>query len=145
MEKQMKPIKTLAILLLITPLLIFSQPKDSGDNQQAEREILKGEEEWRTAIAIGDVTVLRRLIADDILYIPAKGEIHDKSIIDGLATNPTGDLKYDEVKVRIYGETAVVTAKFTREDNRMARVTRVWVRRKGQWQVVSSQLTNVTS
>jgi hypothetical protein len=59
----------IAALLLITPVLIFSQTKEEGERQKFEREVLKAEEEWRAAVATGDATVLKRLMADDILYV----------------------------------------------------------------------------
>jgi hypothetical protein len=35
-----------------------------------------------------------------------------------MVENPTGNLKYEDVKLRIYGETAVVSAQFTRGTTR---------------------------
>src|SRR5437899_1472217 len=119
----MNRIMVLAILLLMAPSLIFSQTKDGGEKQKAEPEVMRAEEEWRAAVAKGHVTVLKRLIADDILYVNTGVKISEKSIIDVMVTSPTGNLKYDDVTVRIYGETAVVSARFTMEDNRMVRVS----------------------
>ena len=92
-------------------------------------------------MAKGDGAVLKRLKA--ILYVTSGGELSDKSVID--VENPTGDLKYEDVKVRIYGETAVVNAQLTRGATGKVRVSRVWVRRQNQWQVVSTQLTDIRS
>jgi ketosteroid isomerase-like protein len=135
----------IAALLLITPVLIFSQTKEEGERQKFEREVLKAEEEWRAAVATGDATVLKRLMADDILYVTTGGQLSDKSVIEAMVENPTGNLKYEEVKVRIHGETAVVSAQFTRGTNRKVRVNRVWVKRQDRWQVVSAQLTDIAA
>ena len=62
-----------------------------------------------------------------------------------MVENPTGNLKYDDVKLRIYGETAVVSAQFTRGASRKVRVGRVWVRRQDQWRVVSAQLRDIAA
>jgi hypothetical protein len=70
----MKRIMVLAILLLMAPSLIFSQTKDEAEKQKAEPEVMRAEQEWRAAVAKGDVTVLKRLIADDILYVNTEGE-----------------------------------------------------------------------
>jgi ketosteroid isomerase-like protein len=144
-EELMKQIMMIATLLLMPPVLIFSQTKDEGEKQKFEREVMKAEEEWRAAVAEGDATVLKRLMADDVLYVTARGQLSDKSVIEVMVENPTGNLKYDDVKVRIYGETAVVSAQFTRGANRRVRVSRVWVRRQDQWQVVSAQLTDIAA
>jgi len=141
----MKQIMMIAMLLLMPLAPVLSQTKDADEKQGFEREVLKAEEEWRAAAAKGDGTVLKRLIADDILYVTARGELSDKSVIDVMVENPTGDLKYEDVKLRIYGRTAVVSAQFTRGNSRKVRVNRVWVRRQDQWQVVSAQLTDLAT
>ena len=141
----MKQIMMIATLLLMPPTLIFSQTKDEGEKQKFEREVMKAEEEWRAAVATGDATALKRLMADDILYVTTGGQLSDKSVIEVMVENPTGKLKYDDVKLRIYGETAVVSAQLTRGASRKVRVSRVWVRRQDQWQVVSAQLTDIAA
>jgi hypothetical protein len=50
-------------------------------------------------------------MADDILYVATGGQLSDKSVIEVMVENPTGNLKYDDVKLRVYGETAVVSAR----------------------------------
>lgn len=135
----------IAAFLLMTPILTYSQAQEEGEKQRFEREVMKAEEEWRVAVAKGDGTVLKRLMADDILYVTTGGQLSDKSVIEVMVENPTGNLKYDDVKVRIYGETAVVSAQFTRGTNRKVRVSRVWIRRQDQWQVVSAQLTDIAA
>jgi hypothetical protein len=65
-EELMKQIMMIATLLLMPPVLIFSQTKDEGEKQKFEREVMKAEEEWRAAVAEGDATVLKRLMADDV-------------------------------------------------------------------------------
>jgi ketosteroid isomerase-like protein len=94
--------------------LVFSLTKDEIEKQKFEREVMKAVEEWRTAVATGDATALKRLMGDDILYVTTGGQLSDKSVIEVMVESPTGNLKYDDVKLRIYGETAVVSAQFTR-------------------------------
>jgi len=141
----MKQIMMITMLLLMPIAPVLSQTKDAGGKQGFERDVLKAEEEWRAAVATGDGTELKRLMADDILYVTTGGQLSDKSVIDVMVENPTGDLKYEDVKLRIYGETAVVSAQFTRGNSRKVRVSRVWVLRQSQWQVVSAQLTDIAS
>ena len=135
----------IAAFLLVAPILAFSQTKDEGEKQRFEREVVKAEDEWRAAVATGDATMLKRLMADDVLYVTSGGQLSDKSVIEVMVENPTGNLKYEDVKVRIYGETAVVSAQFTRGTTRKVRVSRVWVKRQDQWQVVSAQLTDIAA
>lgn len=58
----------------------------------------------------------------------------------------------DEVSIRVYGDTAVVTGLATRRGSMdgkdigaAIRYTRLYVRRDGRWQVVQFQQTRVTS
>jgi hypothetical protein len=59
-------------------------------------------------------------------------------------------VKFDEIKVHPYGETAVVTARSTAkgQDNGkdfsgQYRYTRVYVKRQGRWQLVATQSTRI--
>ena len=59
-------------------------------------------------------------------------------------------LDYENTRVRLYGETAVVTGQARikeQSDNErrsyLVRVTRVYVRQEGRWRLVASQTTRV--
>ena len=68
-----------------------------------------------------------------------------------IAALSSGDLKLSEaksndVRIRIYGETAVMTGRFTAKAESTGkremieeRYTAVWVRRDGRWQLVAEQ------
>ena len=72
---------------------------------------------------------------------------------DTINARRSGQLRYDsidvtEMVVRLYGNTAVVTARaevrgrdLGEEFNGPYRYTRVWVKRNGRWQTVSYQAT----
>ncbi|MDQ3010967.1 MAG: nuclear transport factor 2 family protein [Acidobacteriota bacterium] len=61
------------------------------------------------------------------------------------ASSTTGPVSYDEVKVRVYGDTAVITGRVTTEEKVQSRFTRVWVKQQGRWQLVSAQSTRIIS
>jgi ketosteroid isomerase-like protein len=57
-------------------------------------------------------------------------------------------IQITDMKVRVYGNTAIVTARAEVKGNDLGedfsgpyRFTRVWVRRNGRWQAVSYQAT----
>jgi ketosteroid isomerase-like protein len=59
-------------------------------------------------------------------------------------------LKFDEIKVHAYGDTAVVTGRSTatgkdngKEFAGQFRYTRVYVKRQGRWQIVATQATRI--
>ena len=105
--------------------------------------------EYDVAIMRGDVAALERIFADEFIYTNPQCEVLNKQ--QQIAALSTGDLKLedaksDDVRVRIYGETAVMTGRFTaraglegKAVNINERYTAVWVRRDGRWQLVAEQ------
>ena len=100
-----------------------------------------------------DPSVLDRILADDLTVINPDGSIGDKSGETGGVRS--GKLKLEsvtneDVKVRVFGETAVVTGRATikgvvegREIRDQNRYTCVFVKRRGRWQVINLQITRV--
>jgi ketosteroid isomerase-like protein len=97
----------------------------------------------------GDAAALDRLYAEEFVYTTPDGEVRDKA--QQLAFTRSGDLRLesgrsDDVQVRIYGDTAVMTGRFTakgrfrdRGIDIRERYTAVWVRRRGAWRLVAEQ------
>ena len=116
-----------------------------------QEEILKMEKDFEQAVIKNDADAVARFLHDDWIIIDPDGGIVDKErflavIRSGALTHEV--MKSEDVKVRIYGDTAVVTAltvttgayngqSFTTRE----RATDVLVKTAGQWQTVSSQLT----
>ena len=124
-----------------------SAPRD----QETVREILDLERQAKDAAVHRDPTFSQRMLADDYLAITPLGQVITKA--DTVAARKSGQLRYDsieisEVMVRVYGNTAVVTARAAvkgtdlgEEFDGSYRFTRVWVRRSGRWLAASYQAT----
>ena len=119
-----------------------------------EAELSKVEKEFADAIAKNDVEAIERFVTDDWIIINADGGIIDKErflgvIKSGALTHET--MESDDIRVRVYGESAVVSA-LTRSKGKFAghefttheRSTDVFVRRDGRWRCVLTQLTAFT-
>ena len=116
---------------------------------EAERELLKVNEQYDDAIMRGDVAALERIFADEFIYTNPKAEVLDKK--QQIAALSSGgvkltDAKSDDVRIRIYGQTAVMTGRFTAKADSAGtsemineRYTAVWIRRDGGWQLVAEQ------
>ena len=116
-----------------------------------EEELLKLENAFAEAIVNNDLESIRRLVADDWIIIDPNGEIVDRTrffevIKSGVLTHDMMESK--DSRVRVYGDSAVVTAvtrtkgKFMGHDfSTQERATDVFVKRDGRWQCVFSQLT----
>jgi ketosteroid isomerase-like protein len=123
---------------------------DEGD-QAAIREIVDMERQVKEASLRRDADFSQRTLAEDYVAISPLGLVSTKQ--DTLSVRKSGQLRYDTINitdmvVRVYGDTAVVTARAEVRGHQLGedfsgpyRYTRVWVRRSGHWQTVSYQAT----
>ncbi len=119
--------------------------------QTTIREIVDMERQAREASLHRDPDFSQRTLADDYVAITPLGQVTTKQ--DTVSARKSGQLRYDSIDVsdmvvRLYGDTAVVTARAEVKGHQLGedfsgpyRYTRVWVRRAGHWQAVSYQAT----
>jgi ketosteroid isomerase-like protein len=122
-------------------------------HENAHKEIEGLEADWRQAQMTNNVSMVDRLLADDYLGISANGTLETKA--DELARRRSGSLKIEhldlsDIKVRIYGDTAVVTSRADlvgksgeRDISGRFRYTRVYSNRDGQWRIVSFEASRI--
>ena len=116
-----------------------------------EEELLKLENAFADAIVKNDLEGLGRVVADDWIIIDPNGEIVDRArffdvIKSGALTHEI--MESEDLRVRIYGDSAVVTAitrtkgKFMgQEFSTQERATDVFVKRDARWRCVITHLT----
>jgi ketosteroid isomerase-like protein len=116
-----------------------------------EDEFLKLEKAFAEAIVKNDLEAIGRLVADDWIIIDPNGEIVDRTrffevIKSGALTHEM--MESEDLRVRVYGESAVVTAITSAKGKFMGqefitqeRATDVFVKRDGRWQCVLTHLT----
>jgi ketosteroid isomerase-like protein len=143
-------------LLVAASSFVFSQPTRSGANQkgndeQAVRQLLN---EASAALGRNDAAALVRIYADYYTLVNVSGVLSTKA--PRLAAIKSGELKYesvsfDEVNVRLYGNTAVATFRVTskgqskgQEIGGQFRATSTYVKMKGRWQLVAAQVSRIT-
>ena len=119
----------------------------------AAKEIEQIERQLVAAIAAVDLTAYDRLVADDYVVVQASGVEMTKA--DVMASYRTGARRYkglviSEVKVHLYGDTAVLSARSSgfRSDGgnevpNNVRYIRVYLRRQGKWRAVSQMATPI--
>lgn len=117
----------------------------------AEEELLKVEKEFADTIVNNDLERLGRVVSDDWVIIDPNGEIVDRArffevIKSGSLTHEI--MESEDSRVRVYGDSAVVTAvtrtkgKFMgQEFSTQERATDVFVKRDGRWRCVVTHLT----
>jgi ketosteroid isomerase-like protein len=120
-----------------------------------EQELVKLENDWSQAVVKRDAAALQRFYADEYVFTDADGVVSTRA--KEMANLTTGafhlmSFKFDEMKVRVYGEVGVVTGrntvKGTWDDNKRSisgpyRFTDVFVKRSGQWRCVASQSSRI--
>jgi uncharacterized protein (TIGR02246 family) len=119
----------------------------------AEQELRALETARTEAIRAGDAATLERIYADDFRGVTSGGQAVDKADILEVLKKAAGGLPAEiaDLKVRIYGETAVVTALIRQsalsQEGRVPvssfRYTHIYARRDGRWQIIAGQSTNV--
>jgi len=131
-------------------------PPSPGGTGQAEEAIRALEAAGRAAALIGDPEAHDRLLAADWNNINSNGTVTTKpQLLALLKSSPFRFLSIEDedVSIRIYGESAVVTGRSTRKregrpgeppTTQTVRFTRVYAGRDGRWQVVSAQTTPIT-
>jgi ketosteroid isomerase-like protein len=119
-----------------------------------DEELLKLEDEFAGAVANNDVEALDGLLADDWIIVDPDGSIIDKARFLGVIRS--GALSHEsmentDLRVRLYGNTAVVTALTTSKGKFMGqdfasceRATDIFVKQADRWQCVFTQLTRFT-
>ena len=120
-----------------------------------QEELLAFEREFTQAVVDNDAAAVGRFVADDWVIVDANGNVIDRSrflgvIESGALTHES--MESTDIDVRVFGETAVVTAITTSQGQFMGRgfatrerATDVLARLNGRWLCVFSQLTQVSS
>jgi ketosteroid isomerase-like protein len=145
------------VLLIAAVCLVMAHPAFGGlphkDTHAIHKEIEALEERWRSAIISNNVSEMDHLLADDYIGISANGTVETKA--QALAARKAGTVRItmldlNDLKVRVYGDTAVVTSKAdlagTNGQSDISgnyRYTRVYNKRLGQWKIVSFEASRM--
>ena len=116
----------------------------------ALRYISTSEEQWAFSVATSDASVVRRILADEFVWV-LDGRVLDKKTAVKYAAEGPGDFlsnKPDYVHVRFFGHTAVAQGSetWTKTGGQRGQFiwTDTWVNRGGCWQIVNAQDTVVS-
>jgi ketosteroid isomerase-like protein len=144
-----------AAFCLATVGAVPARGQGASAGPSVEDQIKKMEKDRAAAVVKGDVATLEGLTSDDYILINANGQLSDKATT--MNNIKTGNIKLtanevSDLKVRVYGNTAVVTGKSDakgtiggRELKGPVMFTRVYVKRNGKWQSVAFQQTPIVA
>ena len=153
----MKRTPIIAALVLSTVSSAIAQQQSARPRAatSTEQAVQQQDQERIHAQITADSLALRRIYADDFLGIGPTGVVRTKAEV--IADFTSHALTYQsittaEVRVRVYGNTAVQTGRSTMvgQDRGKAvprddRFTRVWVMTAGRWQLVANHYSLMTS
>jgi hypothetical protein len=142
-------IGSFVLALPILSAATFSReiPVPSSDAQT----VLHIEHKWLRASVEHDRATLDRILADDFVDSNWKGGLRTKrQVLDKTVAPPAYSQHLRDVKIRIYGSTAIAQGlnEISARDGRIVmriRFTDVLLYRHGNWQAVAAQETPVSS
>jgi hypothetical protein len=146
-----------ALCLLI--VAVAAQAQTAGQAAAPDGEVEKElraliQQEFDADVSY-DAAAFDRLLAEDAIITFEHGDVATKSDIvkllsvAGREEHPSEIAVLDDMRVRAYGEAAVVTGratvsgKVTRKIVKRVRFTYVFARRQARWQIVALQLTPI--
>ncbi len=147
----MKAILVIFTLVFFTPFAL-GQTMSKNKGSKVEQELKNLERQWEEALTRRDVAMLDRLMAEDYVLTTVRGEVVNKAKVLGevKSANVTAKVQNTDTVVRVLGDTAVVTGlvlisgRFNDQDvSTQSRYMKVYVKRRGRWQVVAAQATLV--
>ena len=143
---------TLLLFLICAITNAQSTPKQTTYSKVTQ-ELMQMERDWSTAFLTHDTATIDRILADDYVGTDGRGIMTSKAeeIDEAKPPKPGAsppfiilDESVTDMKVRIYGNVAVVNGRVIekirandREGEIQYRRTTVWVKRQGRWQCVS--------
>ena len=116
-------------------------------------EVKKLNQEWMESYVKRDTAFLERYLSDDYVSTFPDGTVLDKKgEIESVKSGAVAltEMKPSEMKVRIYGEAAVIIGRSTikakvkgQDVSGEYRFTDVWIKWSDRWQAVASQVTRI--
>jgi ketosteroid isomerase-like protein len=117
----------------------------------ARSEVLAAEDARLAAMERGEITTVANYIHPDFSVTSAQGQVSDRATyLDRLskATGPRAHLVHDEVQVRVYGSTAIISGRSRSvvngvEQPQASRYTHVYVKDGSGWRMVAMHVSSV--
>ena len=138
------------VMISLLCLWVVAKAQMAGDSGREIREL---ETQRFRAMERVDVATLNRILSDDLIYTHANGLQQTKAELIGVLGS--GDMKYesitpDDIRVRIYNGTAVVTGRASikikahgEEQTFKLCYLDVYVKQDSRWQMVAWQSSRV--
>jgi ketosteroid isomerase-like protein len=146
-KEKMKQFFAIAVLVLV------ACGPASGDQSGDERELTQLVKDLNAAIVKPDIAFLEQILDPDYTHYRPHGNVENRA--QYLEDRKNGQVHFDsliadDIKVRVYGDTAIVTYRSTAKGkdqdgaiDEQRRWTRMFVRHDGKWKLVHAQGTTI--
>ena len=133
------------ILLLLAATLPAATP-----DVKTEKAVLAALDAYKQALIQRDATALSKVLSDDLTYTHSSNKHEDKAAVLESLKGPTHTeaIDFRDLKVRLYGNTAIVTGDGDFRNNTGGTVSvvhlhaiHVFVKNPSGWQMVARQTT----
>jgi len=141
----------MAVLTVLSAELRAQSAGPKSASSDRTDEIIALEKAFDEAIVRWDVAALDKMTSEDFTLIGLNGNLLGKGEVLKYFATRAFEYEYresDNVKIRVYGDAAVVTGrtletvqKNGQDQSDAFRFTRVYIRQKGQWLLVALQPT----
>ena len=140
-------------LIAVVALAFVALPVFAAGKTDVPKELAAAYEAWDEALVKADGASLERLYAEDATFIEPNGKRNSKK--DAIKVVASGEVKIanpttEHWGVTINGDTAIFTGEWKARETMKGETkdvryayTDVWVKRKGKWLVLVSQLTPI--
>ncbi len=135
-------------VILASAVIAWTQMSAQPTSGSVEQELIKLEQGWANANVKADVAFLDRILAEDYTWTDENGVLRTKAqnleVFKSREAVITSMVS-DDMKVRVYGDAAVVTGRNTikgtwqgKDIDQQERWTDTWIKRNGRWQCVAT-------
>jgi len=154
----MKHILLSVFLTIVAATAAFAQSESKAppSKRSVEGQLIELERQLSAALVREDAAVLDRLWSNDLVFTFPNGKVSNKAqrLAGQKPAAPSSQSEAentnDEVKVYLYGNTAVVTvlSTWSGKANNQAyssqfQATHVWAKQQGRWQLVAAHVSPV--
>lgn len=118
-----------------------------------EQQVRRVQNDLIDAYLHNNVAALERILADEYTFTDDRGIVLNKrQVVDSLKSRDRRITSYklEDSKVRVYENVAVMTYRYRsketykgRDDSGDYRITRIFVRKNGRWQIVAGHETRI--
>jgi ketosteroid isomerase-like protein len=149
-------LSSIVLTIVAAAALAQSESKAAPSKRSVEVQLIELERQLSEALVREDAAVLDRLWSNDLVFTFPNGKVSNKAqrLAGQKPAAPSSQSESgttnDEVKVYLYGNTAVVTvlSTWSGKANNQAyssqfQATHVWAKQQGRWQLVAAHVSPV--